>query len=473
VSGSVAVKYNADFRVDSQYVNAANGVGFTYDRDGLLRTAGALRVGRSATTGLLLADTLNSIVSTYQHTSRGELRGYHVKRGGTSLLGVGYARDSLGRITRLDDTTQGTPMRWSFVYDNVGRLKADSVDGALLHSFLYDSNGNRLSYSSNSGVVTYRYDAQDRLLASYAGGDSTTYAYGSNGELKIITAPGGATTKLTYDALGNLLKVVLPSGDSVEYLIDGQSRRVGRKFNGATTHRWLYHGQLRPVAEVDSVGNVISRFVYGTRKNVPDYMTRGGSVYRLVTDHLGSVRLVVDTSTGAIAQSMDYDEWGVVTAEMGAGFQPFGFAGGLSDSATRLTRFGARDYMASAGRWLAQDPILHQGGSSNLYGYALEDPINYVDLDGKQAIAIPIVLEGIGLGAAATVAAPLVLVGTAVYAGYLLSEALDDASERAINRLFKEACIEGCMKYLPSPSGDLQCSEFHQCVEECLQSLGA
>ena len=44
-----------------------------------------------------------------------------------------------------------------------------------------------------------------------------------------------------------------------------------------------------------------------------------------------------------------------------------------------MTRFGARDYDASIGRWTIKDPILFQGGSVNLYGFVFNDPINDVD----------------------------------------------------------------------------------------------
>jgi len=79
---------------------------------------------------------------------------------------------------------------------------------------------------------------------------------------------------------------------------------------------------------------------------------------------------------------MDYDVWGRVTSDSNPGFQPFGFAGGLYDPHTGLVRFGARDYDPETGRWTSKDPILFEGGDSNLYGYVLGDPVNALDKTG-------------------------------------------------------------------------------------------
>lgn len=50
-------------------------------------------------------------------------------------------------------------------------------------------------------------------------------------------------------------------------------------------------------------------FVYATKSNVPDYMVKGGTTYRIVSDHLDSPRLVINAS-GEIVQRMNYDEFG-------------------------------------------------------------------------------------------------------------------------------------------------------------------
>jgi RHS repeat-associated protein len=111
-------------------------------------------------------------------------------------------------------------------------------------------------------------------------------------------------------------------------------------------------------------------------------MIKGGTTYRIIADHLGSPRLVVDVATGAIAQRLSYDAFGRIEEDTNPGFQPFGFAGGLYDPETGLVRFGARDYDPEIGRWTAKDPLLFHSGSTNLYAYVGNDPVNRIDASG-------------------------------------------------------------------------------------------
>jgi RHS repeat-associated protein len=238
--------------------------------------------------------------------------------------------------------------------------------------------------------VAGAYDAQDRMT-DYG---QAHYDYTYNGELTTKTLPGTPPLVTSYevDVLGNLLQVELPDATMIDYLIDARNRRVGKKVDGVLVKGWLYQDQLEPVAELDGAGAVVSEFVYGSRAHMPDYMLQGEAMYRIVSDHLGSLRLVVRASDGCVMQKMVHDEWGKVLVDqvcgetccMGSGYVrvPFGFAGGLYDEQTGLVRFGARDYDPETGRWTAKDPISFSGGSVNLYGYASTDPINYFDADG-------------------------------------------------------------------------------------------
>ena len=227
---------------------------------------------------------------------------------------------------------------------------------------------------------------------------SNTYTYTQNGELLTKN-----TTTFNYDVLGNLRQVQLP-GKTIDYVIDARNRRVGKKVNGQLVQGFLYQGSLKPVAELNGTGQIVARFVYGSKANIPDYIVKNGSTYRVISDHLGSPRFIVDIQTGAVVQRMEFDAFGNVALDTNPGFQPFGFAGGLYDSDTKLVRFGARDYDAEIGRWTSKDPIGFKGKTTNLYGYVLNNPINFRDATGK--IVVVIVPELIFIG--------IVGVGTAI-----------------------------------------------------------
>jgi len=286
---------------------------------------------------------------------------------------VDYARDKLGRISQKTEAINGVITTYDYRYDIAGRLDQVTTNGVVSASYGYDTNGNRLNHNTTTGS----YDEQDRLL-TYG---TASYSYTTNGEL-LSKTEAGLVTNYTYDVIGNLINVSLPGGMTIDYVIDGRNRRIGKKVDGVLTQGFLYQDQLNPVAELDGTGNIISRFVYGSKANVPDYMIKNNVTYRIVSDHLGSPRLIVNAVDGSIIQQMDYDEFGNITNDTNPGFQPFGFAGGLYDQHTQLTRFGARDYDAQTGRWTNKDPIRFEGGDTNLYGYVLNDPINLIDPEG-------------------------------------------------------------------------------------------
>jgi RHS repeat-associated protein len=365
VAGAVSWTYDNDFRVTSETA-AGSSISFGYDADGILISAGALTLQRDPDNGMLTGSTLGGIAETYTYNTFGEVTAYAALANGTSFLSLSYQRDALGRVTSIGDR--------GYEYDPAGRLAKVTSGGVAVAEYEYDTNSNRTVHRWVGGTNTATYDDQDRLITY---GDRK-YEYTPNGHLKSQTL-AGATTAYEYDTLGNLRRVVLPGGMKIDYVIDSQNRRVGRKVNGALVQAWLYADQIHIVAELDSAGAVTSRFVYGSRTNIPDYMIRAGVTYRLVSDHLGSPRFVVNTVDGTVTQRMDYDEFGRVTSDTKPGFQPFGFAGGLYDRDTGFVRFGARDYDPAVGRWTAKDPIGFGGGDANLYGYVFNDPFNSID----------------------------------------------------------------------------------------------
>ena len=307
---------------------------------------------------------------------------------GTPFLEIAYVRDELGRITEKTETLANVTTVSAYTYDDVGRLLTVFENGGLAENYVYDANGNRTSSLNASGLFGASYDNQDRIVGY---GSNIEYEFTDNGELLSRTDTAtNDVTEYAYDAVGNLRGVVLPNGDEIEYLVDGQGRRVGKTVNGVFEKGWLWRGQLQPVAELDSAGNVSARFVHAEGSNVPELMVTTAATFRLVTDHLGSVRLVIDVGTGAVVQELAYDAWGRVVLDTNPGLQPFGFAGGLYEPETGLVRFGARDYDAEVGRWTSKDPLRFEGRDSNLFAYVHSDPQNRRDPSGLQEDRPPI-----------------------------------------------------------------------------------
>ncbi|MDR0249769.1 MAG: hypothetical protein LBI35_00385 [Burkholderiales bacterium] len=305
--------------------------------------------------------------------------------GNLSELDGGYQinveRDLLGRITAKQENLEGQKLKQSYTYDQAGRLieVKTGENGENVETWGYDNNGNRTHHNGSPIAV---FDAQDRILSQ----NDTTYEHNLMGQRTKKVSPEGVTT-YRYDNLGNLRDVTLPDGTQITYVIDSQDRRIGRKVNGNWTHKWIYQDGLNPIAEMDDQDRIRKAFVYADKGHVPSYMLafdeNGNEThqYRIVSDLLGSVRVVYDLADGNPVQQIDYDVWGNVINDTNPGFQPFGFAGGLYDSQTKLVRFGARDYDAETARWTAKDPIGFKGGI-NLYGYAANDPINLIDIYG-------------------------------------------------------------------------------------------
>jgi RHS repeat-associated protein len=376
--------YNADFKVHAISLNNANPISYDYDADGLISRAGDLLLTHNAQNTNLSGITLGGVTDEYTYNAFGKLSHFQVAFKGSVLMSVDYVYDKLNRITQLTESLSGGAAgAKSFGYDAVGQLINATDAQARTNSYSYDKNGNRLNAVSLGQNLKASYDAQDRLL-TYGSGK---YAYSGNGEL-ISLLQNGKTSQYGYDALGQLLNVVLPTGVRIDYQLDGLGRRVGKKVNGNLRQAFVYQNQYQPIAELDSSGNLLSRFVYATHSNVPDYMIRNGIAYRIITDQLGSPRLVVNSVDGSIAQRLDFDEFGNVLQDTQPGFQPFGFAGGLYDVDSQLAHFGEREYDAKAGRWLTKDPIGLNSGATNLYAYVGNDPVNYIDIDGLAPVHV-------------------------------------------------------------------------------------
>ncbi|MEW6278934.1 MAG: RHS repeat-associated core domain-containing protein [Candidatus Eremiobacterota bacterium] len=369
VNGTVAWAYDNSFRTTGRTVSGGGVIAMSYDADDLVTAVGAMAMARNVQNGLLTGTTLGSVTDSLTYSSFGEVSSYTASGSTGQLYSETYQRDKLGRITQRTETIQGVTTTWTHSYDTAGRLARVDRNGTLCESYGYDSNDNRVSVTSPGGTTTATFDDQDRILTN----GSVTFAHDGNGDLVSKTDASG-TTLYDYDTTGQLLSVTKPNGDIVSYELGANNRRAVKRVNGVVQRKWLYSSGLLPVAEHDASDNLVAVFN-------GSYLVKNGATYRLLRDHIGSVRLVVDVGTGLVVQRLSYDPWGNVTEDTNPGFQPFGYAGGLYDPDTGLVRFGARDYQPETGRWTCKDPLGISMGN-NMYAYCNNDPLNHYDPTG-------------------------------------------------------------------------------------------
>jgi len=295
-------------------------------------------------------------------------------------------RDPQGRITervlhlngRLGDSLETR----RYAYDSAGRLsRVTDGSGALCESYQYDHQGRRLAEINPlrfRGERRYTYLTNNRL--GQAG--SAQYGHDKAG-FRNLKLEGDAETHYRYEPSGLLLAVDLPDnvngGRRIDYAYDENGLRTAKRVDGRVVEafRWLDPLRLEEFHD----GREWWLFAYSEGRT-PVGLTNGRDAYLLLCDQLGTP-LALATTDGHVVQAMQYDSFGNLLSVRGNVVRlPLGFAGGLYDADTGLTRFPWRDYDADTGRFTALDPLGKKGGDKDWYGYCVDDPVNRVDVWG-------------------------------------------------------------------------------------------
>ena len=107
-----------------------------------------------------------------------------------------------------------------------------------------------------------------------------------------------------------------------------------------------------------------------------------------VTDHLGSVRAVVDGISGAVVETNDYYPFGSrwnTTASLIDQTNRFRYNSKEEqfNFGTPYIDYGARQYDPILGRWFAQDPLSEKYYGISPYAFCAGNPVKYLDPDGE------------------------------------------------------------------------------------------
>ena len=159
-------------------------------------------------------------------------------------------------------------------------------------------------------------------------------------------------------------------------------------------------------------------------------------------DHLGSAQLITDYE-GNEYQRIEYTPYGELWVEKKTAnekdmrYLPYKFTAKEQDEETGLYYYGARYLDAKYSRWLSADPAVgeylskdYKGTSGgiynsinlNLYHYANNNPVHYIDPDGKDAASA--VIAAIAIDFAVPEPSDVLIVQKAIIYGVAIAGAL-------------------------------------------------
>ena len=384
---NLAFEYNASGSLTG--VAYKDGTAVSVDRDATGRIA-SYTVGGQTFAYTWKGGKMNSVsvngaeFTAYTRNVEGNLTGGN---------GIAYEYDANDNITKVG----GVEYTYNYLSQAVSKSAAEGV-----WTYTYDLDGNLTGEKLGDGSAisfTYSYDAAgNRLTKNDAvSGVTTAWTYGEMNQILTVKTGNAEAVEYTYDLNGNLL-----SDGRASYTWTADSRMASMTVDGTT---WTYTYNALGYRETasngtdtftfyyDGSGNLLAQYKNGAAyqfyimgaTGIEGYIGADGALYTFTYDLGGNVT-AVSGSNGKSA-TYTYDAFGNIIAQ----------TGDITDNAlTWHGHFGtllnpdgsyyvlARNYSAADGRFISTDPTWFCDGA-NLYTYACNDPVNYLDLDGKKA----------------------------------------------------------------------------------------
>ena len=272
----------------------------------------------------------------------------HLNAAGELLVEQRWQRDATGHVAKTEIAGPITE-RLARIPDARSKRhfefnELDQITTSDEGAFRYDKRGNMVEYVDEGEAVNLRYGLRDFLEEAQIGSEKFQY---------------------TYDAEGN---------------------RVAVHHNGHTA-RYVLDAVLdlpRPLVEMDEAGQVQRYYIWGT--GLQYALDADGHVEVYLFNHRGDTLAVVD-GEGEVVAAYDYADYGQVVGRYGEDV-PFRFLGrwGIMADHDGLYYIRARYYAPRIGVFTQPDWMRVRAPLPrflNRYAYALDDPWNIVDVDGR------------------------------------------------------------------------------------------
>jgi len=303
------------------------------------------------------------------------------------LVRFAYTRDAGGNPIAIErESGLGV---FYYAYDQLQRLAYEGqfVSAARQYEnyYEYDAAGNRsLLRHGETGaedLTYYDYDAANELTQLHDAAGWTYFAYDANGNTVTEQTPS-YTRYFDWDGRGMLIGVRCtdPGWTDNEIRYDGMASRAAMADStGMTYYAW---DGIRVLKTEDGAGALRQRQVHGYAPiasvgDIAMIESAAGDPYAPVPDQVGTNWKLLD-SAAAVANSYQYDAFGLGRAANETFSNPYRFAGKPLDPDPALYHFIARQYAPTLGRFSSRDPLSYADGL-NVFHYVQGDPAAYTD----------------------------------------------------------------------------------------------
>ncbi len=314
-----------------------------------------------------------SKVYTYDPVST-RLYGYHsisyYNQIETTLQERTYEYSPAGNIKSISDTLSG--VTYNYEYDKLHRLVKESNTYTTTISKAYE-----LSYSFHGGPVHAAATPYLNGSASY------DYIYDGNGNLTSgpdFTDPDQVAMRtIAYNPDNMPISIEYSKGAetvTTEFEYDGGGSRVKKIQGGNTTY---YIGN-----HYEEINGVATKYIFAGNTRVA--MIKDGDIYYFHKDHLGSTNIITDADGVTVGSATEYLPFGLERSNSGQNITDYKFTDQEFDDSTNLYNYDARLYDPAMGMFISADSIIPDYSdpqSFNRYAYCRNNPLIYVDPDGK------------------------------------------------------------------------------------------
>lgn len=320
-----------------------------------------------------------------------------------------------------------------YKFDKMRNVSHVYSNGILEKKYTYDEHNQLIREDDyiNNQTIRYYYDLNGNILRkkyynlnSFELIDIVKYEYNDLTWLDKLTSFNGQT--ITYDNIGNPVSVganitlnwingreLATYNDSsknltVSYKYDEDSNRIEKNVNNVITNYYLEDGRII----FEKRNNQIIYYMYDLMDNVIGFELNGTAYYYL-KNLLNDIIAIVD-GNGTIICNYTYDSFGkMISIKDGSGndissnsnhvgnLNPFRYKSYYYDTETNLYYLKTRYYNPETGRFINADGFVDSNDlvlGYNLYIYANNNHINYIDSDGQFGLGAAF-LVGAGLGA--------------------------------------------------------------------------